>query len=148
MHVFDKQNDKSVKNIHRRQGRNIPNPEYGKICSINRMNAKFRGEVQCDASDRREVKLPDGTKVLTTSLMVGEFDLLAAGLFSFREQWDFSFALNRDLPRTTDARYPETAHKYLLKTLVPVTWPIEPPFVSNPFVLLDRLVQDRQRKKS
>lgn len=142
MSVFDETSGEWVKNVHRRQNKNFVNPLYDTIRNRDISRCRFRGEVQCDASDRRRVDLPNGITVETTSLVVGEFDILAAGLFAFREKWDFSFCLNRDLPRTADSRYPPQAHKYLLKTLVPVSWPIEPPFVSDPFVLLDKLIAE------
>lgn len=106
---------------------------------------EYNGVVQCDASDRREVTLPNGKKVTTTCLVVGEFDILAACLFEFRQKWDFAFALNRDLPKSRYKKYPEDVRKYLLKSLVPVSWPIKPPFTSDPFSLLDRLVSEKQR---
>ena len=125
----------------------VPNPEFHSIPAEYRLSAKYRGAAQCDASDRRNVSLPDGTSVVTTCLMVGEFDLLAAGLFGFREKWDFGFALNRDLPRSNYAKYPPEIRSQLLKSLMPVTWPLGDPYKSDPFILLDQLVQERQRKK-
>jgi len=145
MYVFDTESSGWEKNIVRRNNRNVENPRYHVVRSRSILNSKYRGEVQCDASDRREVSLPNGMKVNTTSLVVGEFDLLAAGLFAFRNRWDFAFCLNRDLPRTTSSNYPEQAHQYLLKTMVPVSWPIEPPFVQNPFDLLDKLVAEQKK---
>lgn len=103
----------------------------------------FTGKAQVDASDNRDVTLPNGETVKTTCLLVGEFDMLAINLFQFQEQWDFAFILNRDLPRSTYRRYTEQQREYLLATLVGVSWPLEPPFASDPFVLLDKLVQER-----
>ena len=59
-------------------------------------DARYTGSVQCDASDNREVLLPNGRRVQTTNLVVGEFDILAMGLFAFRERWEFGFMLNRE----------------------------------------------------
>jgi len=148
MFVFDDHTGNWVKNIVRRAGKNTENPAYHTVRSRGIETAKYRGEVQCDASDRREVTLPNGLKVNTTSLVVGEFDILAAGLFAFRGKWDFAFCLNSDLPRTSSANYPEAAHPFLLKTAVPVSWPIEPPFVADPFTLLDKLISLRTKKRS
>jgi hypothetical protein len=108
-------------------------------------DAQFRGNVQCDASDNREITLPNGHRVKTTNLKVGEFDILAMGLFAFREQWDFGFMLNRDLPRTESKKYSPDDRPYLLKTLIPVSWPLPSVCVSDPFTLLDRLVEERRR---
>jgi len=123
----------------------VPNPEVGALSSTERLEARYEGKVQCDASDRRTITVPGGRTVTTTCLKVGDFDILAAGLFAFREQWDFGFALNRDLPRSTYAKYPPEVQAQLLKSLVPVSWPLRPPFVSDPFILLDRLIEERRR---
>jgi len=105
---------------------------------------RFRGKVQCDASDRRTIKLPDGSTITTTCLLVGEFDLLAANVFAFEKKWRFVFALNRDLPRTTYRKYTPTQQKCLLASLVPVSWPPQPPFHAEPFVLMDRIVREKR----
>ncbi|MGH7222274.1 MAG: hypothetical protein ACRELF_03530, partial [Gemmataceae bacterium] len=105
-------------------------------------DALYRGGIQCDASDRRSITVA-GQEVSTTNLRVGEFDLLAACLFAFREKWDFGFILNRDLPRSTYAKYPEAVRNELIKTMIPVTWPLPENFVSDPFILLDRLVAEK-----
>lgn len=102
----------------------------------------FKGGVQCDASDNREIELPNGARVKTTNLKVGEFDLLALGLFAFREKWDFGFMLNRDLPRTDN--YTPDINQHLLKTMIPVEWPLPPTVADDPFTLLDVLVQERR----
>lgn len=145
MFVYDSETDKWQKNIYRRNGQNTRNPLYDIVRGRDIANSSYRGEVQCDASDRREVVLPNGMRVNTTNLVVDEFDLLAAGLFAFRNRWDFAFCLNRDLPRTQSIKYPDATHQFLLKTLVPVSWPIVSPFVSDPFILLDKLVAERRR---
>src|SRR5712692_3930235 len=80
----------------------------------------FGGTVQVDASDRRPVTLSDGSKLETTCLLCGEFDILAVNLFQFREEWDFAFVLNRDLPRSRHKRYSEFQRQQLLATSVKV----------------------------
>jgi hypothetical protein len=107
-------------------------------------DAVYRGGVQCDASDWRTITVA-GQQVNTTNLLVGEFDILAASLFAFREKWDFGFILNRNLPRSTYAKYPEEVRNQLIKTMIPVTWPLPENFVSDPFTVLDQLVQERNR---
>jgi hypothetical protein len=106
---------------------------------------KFKGAVQCDASDRRRVTFPNGRGLETTCLLVGEFDVLAANLFAFEKRWRFTFALNRDLPRSSSRKYTKYQRSNLLGTLVPVTWPPEPPFVSDPFQLFERLIEETRR---
>jgi hypothetical protein len=110
-------------------------------------NGRFEGAAQCDASDRRVVNLARGRKIETTCLLVGEFDILAVCLFDFTGQWDFCFALNRDLPRSAYKKYPPAVRAQLIKSLVAVTLPLSAPFVDEPFVLLDRLVAERERSK-
>jgi hypothetical protein len=100
------------------------------------------GKVQVDASDRRMVTLSDGTKLATTCLLCGEFDLLAMNLFQFRQKWDFAFILNRHLPKSTSKKYTETQRQDLLATIVSVTWPVSPPYSLNPFHLLDALIDE------
>ena len=102
-------------------------------------DGRFTGKVQCDASDRRTVTLPNGEMISTTCLVTGEFDILAACLFEFTKEWTFIFALNEDLPRSTYGKYTPGVRQHLLKTLVDVSWPPQPPFVTDPLDLLDRL---------
>lgn len=104
----------------------------------------YSGKVQVDASDNRRVILPNGDTLTTTCLLAGEFDLLACNLFQFREQWDFAFALNRNLPRSTYKKYTEAQQQYLLATTVSVTLPVQPPFSTSPFSLLDILIAEKQ----
>lgn len=111
-------------------------------------DAQYQGGVQCYASDRREIMVA-GQMVNTTNLLIGEFDILATGLFAFREKWDFGFILNRDLPRSTSGKYPEAIRQQLIKTMIPVAWPLADNFVADPFILLDKLVvelEQAQRK--
>jgi hypothetical protein len=108
----------------------------------------WRGKVQVDASDRRTVILPNGERVTTTCLVAGEFDLLAVNLFAFEDRWRFASAKNKDLPRSRWKGYTEKQRKYLLATLVEVTWPPRPPFHEAPFSLLDEIVRERARKGS
>jgi hypothetical protein len=111
--------------------------------SIRQNDEGYIGNFQCDASDSRIVLLPNGERLKTTCLLAGGFDLVAVNLFGFRHQWDFAFALNRDLPRSTHRGYTPEQRKYLLATSVKVTWPVEPPFVTDPFILLDQLVNEQ-----
>lgn len=103
---------------------------------------RLTGNVQVDASDRRPVTLSDGSKLETTCLLCGEFDILAVNLFQFREEWDFAFILNDNLPRSRSKKYTEFQREQLLATSVKVTWPIETPFLLNPFDLMDTLIDD------
>ncbi len=104
------------------------------------------GKAQVDASDKRPVHLPNGEVLNTTCLVTGEFDLLAVNLFAFEEKWRFVFAKNDDLPRSMWKGYTPEQRKYLLATLVKITWPPKPPFYDDPFSLLDNFVRGRKRK--
>lgn len=109
-------------------------------------NGVYEGTFQCNASDSTEVSLPNGRKLTTNCLVVGGFDLLAVCLFAFGNTWRFAFALNEDLPRTTWRKYTPSQQRYLLKSTMRIWWPLRPPFVPEPFGLLDRLVAERVRR--
>lgn len=102
----------------------------------------WKGNFQCDASDRREITLPNGHTVNTTCLLVGEFDIVAVSLFAFGDKWRFAFAKNSDLPHP-NARSrnvnPED-YEYLIKSLIGITWPLQPPFTTDVFSLLDEMI--------
>jgi hypothetical protein len=110
---------------------------------VKHQNGIWKGTFQCDASDRRKVTLPNGNTVETTCLLVGEFDLVAVNLFAFGDQWRFAFAKNGDLPRTTYKKYKEEDRQYLLSSSMKITWPLQPPFVEDPFILLDEIVKEK-----
>ncbi len=104
---------------------------------------KWEGKSQVDASDSRDVVLPNKTKLKTTCLLRNEFDVLAINCFGFGNRWRFAFALNTDLPLNTFKNYTKYQRRHLLPTLIAVTWPLKPPFVDSPFKLLDRLLSKR-----
>lgn len=107
----------------------------------------WKGTAQCDASDRRSVKFPDGTSVETTCLLINEFDLLAINIFAFENKWRFVFIKNTDLPRSRYSKYTPEQRKYLLKGNINVSWPPEPPFCDEPFRLLDEIAAERLTQK-
>jgi hypothetical protein len=106
----------------------------------------YTGTFQCNASDTTEVTLPNGRKVTTNCLVVGGFDVLAVCLFAFGNVWRFAFALNSELPRTTWRGYTAVQQKYLLKSAMQISLPLEPPYVDDLFTVLDRLVAERMRR--
>jgi hypothetical protein len=118
----------------------VPNPEYLALSKEYRQTASYTGSFQCDASDKREIELDNGEKVKTTLLKFGEFDVIAAGIFTFRNKWEFGFALNEDLPRSD--RYGENS-SHLIASLVNITYPLATPFESDPFVIFDKLIEKR-----
>lgn len=105
----------------------------------------YVGKFQCDASDKRKIALPSGEEVTTTCLQFGDFDVLAVNLFAFRGKWEYGFALNRRLPASDYKAYPEAIRSQLIKSIIPITWPLQPPFVSDIFTLLEQMHQVIER---
>ena len=101
------------------------------------------GKAQVDASDRREIVLPDNSRVTTTCLLKGEFDILAVNVFAFEEKWRFVFAKNSDIPTSSYRKYTPYQRQHLLATLVTVSWPPRPPFSDEPFTLMNEIIQKR-----
>ena len=102
----------------------------------------WRGRAQVDASDRRTVILADGSALDTTLLTVGEFDVLAVNCFAFGLGWNFVFAKNVDLPRSRFRNYADAVRQQLIASLVPVSWPPEPPFTDNLLTVLDDMISE------
>lgn len=113
--------------------------------SVRSDNGGFSGRCQVDASDRRTVTLPDGTTLETTCLLAGKFDILAINLFEFGHQWHFGFVRNKDLPRSKYRNYTPYQRSCLLATNVSVTWPLRPPFYSEPFTILKEIAKERRK---
>lgn len=114
--------------------------------SVRRSNGHYRGSAQVDASDKRPVELPNGEMVETTCLVAGKFDILAVNLYEFRQKWEYAFIANANLPRSAYRKYTAEQRNHLLKTIVTINWPLEPPFYSDPFELLGILEKQRGRK--
>lgn len=108
--------------------------------TIRKTDEGWVGKAQVDASDRREVILPDGTKVNTTCLLRNEFHILAVNVFAFEDKWKFVFAKNSDLPSSKYTRYTEYQRNHLLATLVTIHWPPKPPFHEEPFTLMNEML--------
>ena len=106
---------------------------------VNLGDGCWKGKFQCDASDRREITLPNGHIVNTTCLAVGEFDIVAVSLYAFGDQWRFAFAKNSDLPHLgpRSRNIAEEDKQYLIKTLIDISWPLQPPFTTDVYSLLD-----------
>lgn len=134
-----------LRKIKSQRGRGVENPNYAPVWESIRDTARYRGQFQCDASDRRKVRFDDESVVETTNLHVGEFDIVAAGLFAFRHRWDFGFALNADLPRSANPAYTPYQRERLLRSMVPITWPLADPFTDDLYALLDRLIAEPER---
>ena len=109
---------------------------------MNMGDNRWTGKFQCDASDRREIMLPNGHKVNTTCLAVGEFDIVAVSLYAFGDKWRFAFAKNSDLPHPggRSRNISEEDREYLIKTLIDISWPLQAPFTTDVYSLLDDMV--------
>jgi hypothetical protein len=118
----------------------VPNEDFHELGDDFRDGGSYVGAFQCDASDRREIVLDNGDKVNTTLLKFGEFDVIAAGVFSFKNKWEFGFALNSDLPSSD--RYGENSSQ-LIASLVNIEYPFKKPFESDPFRIFDRVLKQR-----
>lgn len=116
--------------------------------TVKRQGNGVSGKFQCDASDSREVTFPDGSKTTTTCLLVGDFDILAVNIFEFQGKWIFAFAKNRDLPKSQYKNYTEYQRKHLLATLMEITWPLKPPFITDIFHIFDEIVNERRKTNS
>lgn len=102
----------------------------------------WEGKFQCDASDRREIRLPNGHTVNTTCLSVNDFDIVAVSLYSFGSEWEYAFARSEDLPHPNKRakNIPEEDREYLIKSLIDITWPLKAPFTTDLLSLLDQML--------
>jgi hypothetical protein len=105
----------------------------------------WTGKFQCDASDKREVTLPDGRNFETTCLVQDEFDVLAINLFEFGGEWKWAFARNQELPRTPYSGYDEDIRQYLIKGTMDIEWPLreDSPYYDNPWDVLENEIDLR-----
>ncbi len=106
----------------------------------NAQKQQWTGKAQVDTSDRRTIALPDGSTLNTTLLLHGEFDVLAVNCYAFKGKWRFVFARNGDLPTSNYRSYSKTQKRFLIASLIPVTWPPERPFYASLQDLLDEMI--------
>lgn len=111
--------------------------------SIRFENGRFSAKVQNDASDRRRVTLPDGTKLETTCYLVGEYDILAVSLHPFTGKWRFAFKENSKLQRTTFKKYAPKEQKHLLATLETIYFPLDSSWTGD----FDEMLETVHRQK-
>jgi hypothetical protein len=115
--------------------------------TVTQTDSGFLGKAQVDASDRRIIELPNGHKLNTTLLLKGEFDILAVNIYAFEATWRFVFAKNEDLPTSRYRKYDPEDARYLIASLIPVTWPPRPPFRDEPFSLMNEIIREREQTK-
>ena len=105
---------------------------------------------QCDASDARPVLFDDGTSVTTTSLAVGEFDIVAVNMFDRYQDWKFVFCKNEDLQTNEDNNrgkvkdYSDYQKKNLIRTGQNVPDPLTKPYTEDLYELMDQIVAQRK----
>ena len=103
--------------------------------TVKKTDEGWVGKAQVDATDRREVVLPDGSTVTTTCLLKGEFDILAVNDLPSRTLGaSFLQRIPVSPPRTTgDTRNINDD----------ICWPPKPPFSEEPFTLMNEIIQNR-----
>lgn len=112
--------------------------------SIQFDEGKFVAKVQNDASDRRRVRLADGSTIETTCYVVGEYDILAVSLHPFTGTWRFAFKENSKLLRTTSKKYSPTQQKHLLATLETIAYPLAPSWTEDFDTMLETIRRQRR----
>jgi hypothetical protein len=63
------------------------------------------GDAQVDGSDKRAVLFEDGSSLLTTNLLKGQFDILAVNCYAFEKTWRWVYARNSNLATSRFRRY-------------------------------------------
>jgi hypothetical protein len=116
--------------------------------SVDMVAGDLVGKYQCDASDRRMVSFSDGSGLETTSLLVGEFDMVAVCLMAMTGKWEFAFARNDALPRRSSSarvnpRLSELQMQELLMGTMNISYPLGAPYYDNPWDVLDDIIATR-----
>lgn len=99
----------------------------------------WQGTFQCNASDAREVALPNGHRVSTNCIVAGGWDVIAVNLYDFGRKWRFAFARQADLPRASE-HYNKEDRKYLLASVMTIALPLPKPFTFDFTSVLDAIV--------
>lgn len=102
----------------------------------------WTGKAQVDASDKRQITLPNGQKFATTLLLRGGFDILSVNCFAFGNEWKFSFILGSDLPYPSSKKYGEIS-TFLLAGMINVTWPAIGKYVDDLRCILNRAIMEK-----
>ena len=92
--------------------------------------------VQNDASDARQVVLPNGHTLTTTCYVKGDYDILAVPLFPFNGEWNFAYKYNSQCRTTSSRKYSPEDAQYLLATTEIITWPVGQDWTMNLMELL------------
>lgn len=122
--------DRTITYKSKRYGVQIKSIQTNSIVVCKETNV-LTAKVQNDASDRRAVKLPDGTFVETTCYRRGDYHVLAVPLYPLNGKWEFAYKLNGACRATTSKKYTEAQAKHLLSTTEVITWPLSDGWTTN-----------------
>jgi hypothetical protein len=100
------------------------------------LNDTWQGKVQVKATDKRTIQVDGIGSVTSTSLLKGEFDVLAISCYAVSGKWEFLFIENEYLPEAT-------ATPGLIKTSFTVN-PATTPLVSEDVIkIMDSVIAKR-----
>ena len=105
----------------------------------------LQADVQNDASDARTVHLPNGSSLITTCYVKGEYDILAVPMFPFTGSWNYAYKRNVDCRKTKSKKYGPEDAQYLLATTEVITWPLTNDWRMDLFDLLDDQIGSRSQ---
>lgn len=103
---------------------------------------RWTGASQVDGSDKRKITFPNGTRLETTLLLRGEFDILAVNCYAYGNRWRYAFARNDDLPPSIYQDYSPEIQRQLIASMVDVPWPPKPPFTADLRAVLERTIKE------
>lgn len=95
-------------------------------------------------SDQRTVEY-EGEEYETTLMNVekSDVDVMAVNLYKLKDEWDFAFIKVKDLPRSR-GNYPDGLKQQLAKSQIRLTVPVEEPFTTDLYGLMDEVLQERE----
>jgi hypothetical protein len=95
-------------------------------------------------SDQRTVE-HEGEEYETTLMNVekSDVDIMAVNLYKLKDEWDFAFIKVKDLPRSR-GNYPDGLKQQLAKSLIRLTVPLEEPFTTDIYGLMDEVLEERE----
>lgn len=105
--------------------------------SVKWKNNKYIGNIQNDASDKRNIILPNNEQITTTNYQIGEYDILAVPLFLFTNEWTFAYKLNKHCRKSTSKKYSRSQRQYLLSTIEKISYPLDTDWTTDIITLLE-----------
>jgi len=87
----------------------------------------------------------EGEEYETTLMNVekSDVDVMAVNLYKLKDEWDFAFIKVKDLPRSR-GNYPDGLKQQLAKSQIRLTVPLEDPFTTDIYGLMDQVVEERE----